>query len=140
MPSSINLILRSARRARPEGRITVLQRSKAMKHSLFAAPDIAIERCDDGSCVLRSRQALLPYPRVLGESLAHWARVAPDRVFLAERDGDGWRRVSYGEAWQAARAIGSALVARRLSAERPVVILSENGIDHALLTLGALQV
>src|SRR5882724_9958435 len=111
-----------------------------MKHSLFAAPDIAIERRDDGSCILRSRQTLLPYPRVLGESLAHWARVAPDRVFLAERDGDGWRRVSYGEAWQAARAIGSALVARRLSAERPVVILSENGIDHALLTLGALHV
>ena len=111
-----------------------------MRDPFFAAPDIAIERRDDGSCILRSRQTLLPYPRVLGESLAHWARVAPDRVFLAERDGDGWRRVSYGEAWQAARAIGSALVARRLSAERPVVILSENGIDHALLTLGALQV
>jgi feruloyl-CoA synthase len=107
---------------------------------LFATPDIAIEERADGSRILRSRQALEPYPRRLGEWLRHWAGAAPERVFLAERDGADWRRVTYGAAWQAARAIGSALVARGLSAERPVVILSENGIDHALLTLGALHV
>src|SRR5882672_11874541 len=107
----------------------------------FAVPDIEIEQRADGSRILRSRQKLHAYPRRLGEWLAHWARTAPERVFLAERDGLGnWRRVGYGAAWQAARAIGSALLARGLSAERPVVILSENGIDHALLTLGALHV
>src|SRR5258708_11109955 len=112
-----------------------------MNALLFATPDIAIEECPDGSRILRSRQELKPFPRRLGEWLGYWARSAPDRVFLAERDGtDGWRRVTYGEAWQAARAIGSALLARGLSAERPVVILSENGIDHAPLTLGALPV
>src|SRR5438552_403173 len=46
-----------------------------MNHPLFTTPDIAIERRDDGSCILRSRQTLLPYLRVLGESLAHWAGV-----------------------------------------------------------------
>jgi len=107
---------------------------------LFATPDIEIEDRPDGSRILRSRQELKPYPRRLGEWLRHWAGAAPERVFLAERGGDGWRCVTYGEAWQAARAIGSALLARGLSAERPVVILSENGIDHALLTLGALHV
>src|SRR5712692_1349057 len=112
-----------------------------MNHSLFASPDIIVEDRPDGSRILRSRQALLPYPRRLGEYLEHWARTAPDRVFLAERDGAAdWRRVTYAAAWRAARAIGSALVARGLGAERPVVILSENGIDHALLMLGALQV
>ena len=107
----------------------------------FASPDLEIDHRADGSRILRSRQALLPYPRVLGVWLEQWARTAPERVFLAERDGTGdWRRVSYGEAFHAARAIGSALIARGLSAERPVVILSENSIDHALLMLGALQV
>jgi feruloyl-CoA synthase len=107
---------------------------------LFATPDIEIEERADGSRILRSRQALQAYPRRLGERLQHWAEAAPERVFLAERAGEGWRRVGYGAAWQAARAIGSALLARGLSAERPVVILSENSIDHALLTLGALHV
>src|SRR6266568_2522732 len=112
-----------------------------MNHSLFASTDIIVEDRPDGSRILRSRQALLPYPRRLGEYLEHWARTTPGRVFLAERDGTAdWRRVTYAPASQAARAIGSALVARGLSAERPVVILSENGIDHALLMLGALQV
>jgi feruloyl-CoA synthase len=108
---------------------------------LFAAPEIDIEERPDGSRVLRSRQVLQAYPRRLDEWLEHWAGVAPDRIFLAERDDTGsWRRVGYGEAWRATRAMGSALAARGLSAERPVLILSENGIDHALLTLGALHV
>jgi feruloyl-CoA synthase len=112
-----------------------------MSDPFFAEPDIALERRADGSLILKSRQALLPYPRCLGEALEAWAGTTPDRVFLAERDtAGGWRRVSYGEAWHAARAIGSALLARGLSAERPVAILSENGVDHALLTLGAMHV
>jgi feruloyl-CoA synthase len=106
----------------------------------FATPDIEIEHRADGSRILRSREALEPYARCVGVFLQHGAQHAPDRVFLAERDGAGWRRISYCEAWQAARSIGQALLDRDLSAERPVVILSENAIDHALLTLGALQV
>src|SRR5690606_20463599 len=38
----------------------------------------------------------------------------------------------------AARRIGQALIDRGLSLERPVVILSDNGIDHALLALGCI--
>jgi feruloyl-CoA synthase len=125
----------------PEGEGSTGAGETKMRSPRFAAPDIEVEQRRDGSRVLRSRQALLPYPDRIGEWLEHWAGVAPGRVFLAERDGaGGWRRVTYGAALEAARAIGSALVARGLSAERPVVILSENGIDHALLTLGALHV
>ena len=53
------------------------------------------------------------------------------------RDSQGrtgeWRRVSYAEALQTARRIGQALLNRGLSAEHPVVILSENSLEHALL-------
>jgi feruloyl-CoA synthase len=49
-----------------------------------------------------------------------------------------WQRVSYGEAWCCSRRIAQGLLNRGLSAERPVVILSENGLEHALLALGCM--
>ena len=106
----------------------------------FAPPAVDIERRAGGVQVLRSPQSLQPYARCLGEHLERWAREAPERVFLAERAGAGWRRLTFGEALAEARAIGAALLARGLSAERPAMILSDNAIDHALLMLGALHV
>ncbi|MBV6408488.1 MAG: 2-succinylbenzoate--CoA ligase [Rhodocyclaceae bacterium] len=106
----------------------------------FAPPAVDIERRAGGVQVLRSPQSLQPYARCLGEHLERWAREAPERVFLAERAGAGWRRLTFGEALAEARAIGAALLARGLSAERPAMILSDNAIDHALLALGAMHV
>src|SRR5258708_12856659 len=57
----------------------------------------------EGGLVLRSRQELRPYARSLGELLRHWARTAPGRVFLAEREAaEGWRPLTYGGALPAA--------------------------------------
>ena len=106
----------------------------------FAPAAVDVERRADGSIVLRSPQALKAYARCVGEWLVRWAREAPERVFLAERCATGWNTISYGEALEAARAIGSALLRRGLSAQRPVAILSDNGIDHALLMLAAMHV
>ena len=106
----------------------------------FAPAEVDVERRADGSMLLRSPQPLAPYARCLGEHLERWAREAPDRCFLAERAGAGWRRLSYRQALQGVRAIGAALLARGLSAQRPVMVLSENSIDHALLMLGAMHV
>jgi feruloyl-CoA synthase len=101
--------------------------------------DVAVERRADGSCVLRSPQPLKPYPDRITDPLHHWAKVAPDRTFMAQRAAGGaWRTVSYGKALQRARAIGEALLKRNLSPERPIVILSGNDIEHAMLALGAL--
>jgi feruloyl-CoA synthase len=108
---------------------------------LFAAPDI--ERIDrpDGAILLRSRTPLPEAPRSVGVWLEAWAERAPEKTFLAERGADGaWGRVAYREARDAARSIGQALLDRGLSAERPLMILSENGIDHALLMFGAMHV
>src|SRR3954452_7095811 len=90
---------------------------------------------------MRSRQELRPYPRCLGELLRHWASAAPDRTFLAEQGGDGgWQRVSYAAALEAVERIASALLERDLSPERPLALLSDNGVDHGLLQLAAMQV
>ncbi|MBK7136480.1 MAG: feruloyl-CoA synthase [Rhodocyclales bacterium] len=115
--------------------------SKAPFASLrFAPAAVEVERRGDGVLVLRSPQQLQPYARCLGEHLERWAREAPERCFLAERAGADWRRLTFGEALTQARAIGAALLARGLSAERPAMVLSDNSIDHALLMLGAMHV
>ncbi|HSV57880.1 MAG TPA: feruloyl-CoA synthase [Variovorax sp.] len=93
---------------------------------------------------LEAETPLAPYCERITDRLLHWAEVAPERTFIARRErlpdgstGD-WLRVNYGQALQHARRIGQALLDRDLSAERPIAILSENGIEHALMVLGCL--
>jgi feruloyl-CoA synthase len=105
----------------------------------FRDPAVTVERKSDGTIYLRPKQPLGEYPPRLTDRLHHWAEVAPDRTFMAERVGPGgWRRLSYAELLASSRHIASALLARGLSAERPVVVLSGNSIDHALVAFGAL--
>ncbi len=114
----------------------------------YAPVSVRATRRANGEVLLESGHALPPVPRCTSEWLEHWARAAPARTWMAERAPaaaagaapGGWRRVSYEEARSAARAIGAALLARGLSAERPVVVLSDNSVDHALLTLACLYV
>ena len=105
----------------------------------FGDPAVTIDRRDDGTIYLRPKIALDEYPARLTDRLHHWAREQPNRIFMAERDsGGGWRQITYAQLLAATRHIASALLARDLSAEKPIVILSGNSIDHALLAFGAL--
>ena len=105
-----------------------------------ARADTAVRRGAGGAVYLRSRHELGPYPDRLTERLAHWADRAPERVFLAQRTASGeWRTLTYAETLAAVRRVAQALLARRLSAGRPVVILSGNGIEHALLALASMH-
>jgi feruloyl-CoA synthase len=106
----------------------------------FAPPKVELEKRSDGSMLMRSPQKLAPYARCVTEWLVQWSDRTPTRVFLAERKGDSWRKISYREAYGDARRIGQALLERGLSADKPVAILSDNGIEHALLSLGAMHV
>jgi len=107
----------------------------------FAPAKVVLDKRPDGSMLLRSPQPLGRYPRCVTEWLSHWSDRAPQRTFLAERASTGsWRKISYREAYGAARRIGQALLDRKLGPERPLAILSDNGVDHALLALGAMHV
>jgi feruloyl-CoA synthase len=106
----------------------------------YAPAEVKVEKRADGATVLRSPQALKPYARAVGDWLVQWHERAPDRTFLAERKGDGWRRVRYREALADARRIGQALLNLGLGPDKPVAILSDNSVDHALLALGAMHV
>ncbi|RTL58186.1 MAG: feruloyl-CoA synthase [Rhodocyclaceae bacterium] len=109
---------------------------------MFAEPSVLIEKRTDGSRILRSGVALPEtYSRCMGEWLVQWASQKPDQVFLAERGLDGaWEKLTYAEAHRQVRRISSWLLGQNLSAQRPVVVLSENGIEHALLSLAAMYV
>jgi feruloyl-CoA synthase len=112
-----------------------------MGRPLFATPEIAHDRRPDGSVLLRSTRVPGPMPRSLGALLERWAAVDGRRVFMAQRDPAGaWRRITYAEAARAVNGIAQALLDRQLGPERPVLVLADNGIDHALMMLGALHV
>jgi feruloyl-CoA synthase len=105
----------------------------------FGPADVIAERGADGSVRLRSPHALPPYPDKITERIEHWANAAPDRVLFAQREADGsWRSLTYVQARQRARRIAQTLLGRELSVERPLVVLSGNDIEHALLQLAAL--
>ena len=104
----------------------------------LGAPDARLERRPDGTILIRSGQPLAPYHDCLSEPLEKWAKAAPDRVFLAQRDEDNrWRKLGYAEVLEKAKRIAASLLRRGLSAERPIVLISGNDIEHALLGLAA---
>jgi feruloyl-CoA synthase len=98
-----------------------------------------VERRADGSTLLRSTEPLGVYPRRLTDHLEHWARVAPDRTFVARRDAGGtWQRIGYAQMLQLAQATGQWLLDAGVSVERPLAILSDNSLEHLTLAMGAL--
>ncbi len=109
--------------------------------NLFAPPGVVVEKLASGGWQLDSPQVLAAYPPCLSALLERWAAQAPDRVFLAERDpAGGFHESTYHETLTAVRALAQALLARGLSATRPLLLLSGNSIDHALLQLAAMHV
>ncbi|HXZ23087.1 MAG TPA: AMP-binding protein, partial [Pseudolabrys sp.] len=103
--------------------------------------DAVLERRTDGAISIRTAQKLGRYDDTLAQPLEHWAKAAPDRMFLAQRDPQGeWRKLSYAEVLGNVRRIAAALLRRGLSPEKPIVVLSGNDIEHALLGLAAMYV
>ena len=109
---------------------------------LFAMPEIAADRRPDGTIRLKSTTPLQPHARCVGDWLEHWAQQTPDRIFLGERSGADapWTTLTYRDALRQVRSVAAWILAQGLSAERPLVILSDNSIDHALLALASMHV
>ncbi|NQW10630.1 MAG: feruloyl-CoA synthase [Alphaproteobacteria bacterium] len=115
-----------------------VSRVTARRHLPFLSPDIGCERRGDGVVRLWSRTPLGDYPATLLESLAHWAAMTPERTALAERSEPGWRRMTFAELRERARRVAQGLIARGLGPDRPVMLLSGNGLEHAVLTIAGL--
>ncbi len=107
----------------------------------FAIPAAIVEHDRGGAMVLRHALAPAPYDRQVGDWLRRWAADAPHRVALAEWDPAGTlHTISYAQARIACDRLSQGLLDRGLGPDRPMALLSEKSIGHALLTLAALQV
>lgn len=104
---------------------------------LTLVPHAATMERRTGDLLMTSRTPFDPVVSNTGVWLDKWAGETPSNIFLAERSGDGWREMGYAEVRDAVRAIASSLAARGMGASTPIVILSGNSLDHALLSLGA---
>jgi feruloyl-CoA synthase len=112
----------------------------------FGIDKVKVNVTDQGVTYLEAEQALAPYPNTITERFIHWANTIPDATMFAQRKvldngqlGE-WDRISYQQALQSAKHIGQALLNRGLNSERPVLILSENSLDHALMALACIYV
>ncbi|MFM2319778.1 MAG: hypothetical protein RLZZ215_2399 [Pseudomonadota bacterium] len=109
---------------------------------IYAPPSVQQEVREDGTQWLRSG---IPfdenYARCVGDWLEHWAKLTPDQLFLAQRDASGeWQKLSYSQVRERVIALATWLLKQNLSAERPVVILSDNSLEHAILMLAAMHI
>ena len=107
----------------------------------FLSRDVMADRRPDGTIVLQSNHRLKPYERHVPAFLAKWAAEAPDRVWLAQRRGPArqWLKVTYSEAKRQVDAVTQALIDRGFGPDKPIMILSSNSIEFALLTMAAMQ-
>ncbi len=110
----------------------------------FGVRRVSVREAASGVRYLEATEPLQDYAERITDRLMHWAQVAPDRSVMARRkqlpDGSTgeWQHLSYAQAVQDARRIGQALLNRGLNAERPVMILSENSLEHARLSLACI--
>ena len=110
----------------------------------FGVTRVTLKDGVPGTHYLKADQDLQAFPERLTDRLQHWAHTKPTQTLFARRvklaDGSlgDWRHVTYAEAWNKARNIAQGLINRGLNAERPVVILSENSLEHAMLALGCM--
>lgn len=107
----------------------------------FLEAAVSVERRPDSSMVLRTEVPFEPAEDLIHGYLRQWALARPRATFLAERSADGsrWQTISYREAYDAAARLATAFVARGLRPERPILIVSGNGIAHQLVALAAVM-
>ena len=108
----------------------------------YKGPNIEAIRGEGGVVYLRSREPMGPAGRTIPHILDERAGIHPDRAWLKQRlpNHGPWRQVSYGEAARITRSLAQALLDRGLGPDAPLLILSGNSIEHALMSLAAQRI
>ncbi len=111
----------------------------AIRDPRYAPRNLTVERREDGTLILFNPTPITRvYDTALG-ALEHWAAATPDSLWLAERDGEAWRGVTYGEALGKVRALAGGLAGLGIARPQPMLILARNSVDHALVAFAAMS-
>ncbi|WP_309604553.1 feruloyl-CoA synthase [Phenylobacterium sp.] len=105
----------------------------------YAPARLDVERRAGGELVLTNPTPFSSEFQTMTAALEHWARVTPSRVWLAERSGEGWRAVTFSAARERIAALAGGLLAMGVVRSEPLLILANNGIDHALISYAAMS-
>ena len=111
----------------------------------FWAPAFSYEYRNDGTVLMSQVDDLPPYLPTLADYLDKWADKTPEQILIARRtqhraESDEWIKVSYLEARNQARSLGSALLEMGLGPDKPLLVLSENSLEHAMLGIACCYV
>ncbi len=93
-----------------------------------------------GAFLLRSPEPLQPHARCVGEWLERWAKQTPQALAFAEPAAGGWARLTWQALRQRVGAVAQGLLDLDLPAGKPVVVLSDNSLDHLVLELACMHV
>jgi feruloyl-CoA synthase len=105
----------------------------------YAPRRLEVEDRGGGELVLTNPTPYSTRFSTMTAPLAHWAQAAPDRVWLAERSGEGWRAVTFAEAHEQVMALAGGLRSLGVEGPGPLLILAHNGVDHALIGYAAMS-
>ena len=105
----------------------------------YAPRRLVVERRGDGSIILANPGAIGSGVTTALDAVELWAAATPQAPWLAERSGEGWRIINYGEGLERIRALAGGLACLGLPAGAPLLILARNGVDHALLAFAAMS-
>ncbi len=120
-----------------DGQVNV--KTAPFRDARYAPRQLVVERGPDGSMVLSNPTPFRQDFLTMTEVLNHGAATYPDRLWLAERDGEGWAQHTYGQGAAEVKAVAGGLAALGLTRGTPLLILARNSIDQALVSYAAMS-
>ena len=108
---------------------------------LIAPRSVRRTELADGAFLLESPEPLAPHARRIGDWLERWAIETPTALAFAEPNGTGgWRTLTWHDLRATVGRVAQALLDLQLPVERPIVVLSDNSLEHLVLSLAAMHV
>lgn len=107
---------------------------------VFAPVKAFFLRRPNGEIDLHSGYALAESADLVVHKLMHWGQYAQDRIFLQQRTMGQWQRITYGDVMQLSARVATGLIGIGCSAERPLMVLAGNSVEHAVFMLAAMRV
>ena len=113
--------------------------SAPFRDARYAPRQVVVERRADGGLIMTNTTPVITQDLTMTAALERWARLDPDRLWLAERVGEGWAHLSYGEGAAKVAGLAGGLAAMGLERGQPLLILARNSIDQALISYAAMS-